>query len=139
MKKFLSVLSVLFVFAGFVYAGDYPSGETYYTQISPTAVQLIKSGTGAITSVWAVQDITTRVTDVYIFDAANTWTARTEANTLMRLVCEAGQGWRQIYKGSTYDRSGGLMTDGKFQGISFSSGIVTEAATSTINAVIETR
>ena len=55
MKKFLSVLAVLFVFVGFVYAGDYPSSNTYYTQISPTAVQVIKSGTGAITSIWAVR------------------------------------------------------------------------------------
>ena len=139
MKKFLSVLAVLFVFAGFVYAGDYPSGDTYYTQISPTANTVLKSGSGAITSVWAVQDITTRVTDVYITDLNDTYTARTEANTLLKIVCEAGQGWRQIFKGSTYDRSGGLMTDGKFQGIEFSTGLRIEAATSTINAVIEIR
>ncbi len=121
------------LFVGSLFAAN----ATVYKQISSTAKVQIASGSGVITAIWADQDITTRVTDVFIYDAGNTYTARTDANTLFKLICEANQGWKLLYEGKVYPVSG--FGESKFSGIPFTNGIVGEAATSTINAVIEYR
>ena len=87
MKKFIVLLFAFVLLLSMSIMAKQPAiGNTYPTQISPTANTVLESGTGAIVAVWASADITTRVSDMYLVDASNTYTARTEATTLLKIT-----------------------------------------------------
>jgi len=139
MKKiiFLAMVFAL-LFAMTAFAGQSAIGNTYPTQISPTANTVLESGTGAIVAVWASADITTRVSDMYIVDASNTYTARTEATTLLKITMDAGDtGFQIIYKGTVYD--GSTWSRAQWSGIPYENGVRVESDTTTGNAIIETQ